>query len=126
MIAVIGCPDVSIAIQTKTVRHFEHSAAPAAKIFSLAIERDNRRLAAVEDINIVLGIDRHGGHGANFHFRREFYEAEGGVGVGGDGGDCDERQQNPAAGTKRVPETHEVQSTPSRSGSKFAPGCLDV
>ena len=60
--------------------------------------------------------------GADFDFRWESYEPEGGVGVRRNGWDCDKRQQNPAAGTKLVPDMRQLESTRSSSASKFARG----
>ena len=83
VVAVVGRPDVPVAIDPQAVRHLEQPLAPAADELAVFVERHQRRLAAVQDVDPVLGIDRHRRHRADFDFRREFQKAGGGVGIGG-------------------------------------------
>ena len=84
VVAVVGRPDVVFAIDAQAVGTLNSPCPQPRTNLPFGVERHQRRLAAVQDIDAVLGIDRDGRHRADFDFGWERQEAGGDVGIGGE------------------------------------------
>src|SRR5579859_5789988 len=61
MIAVIGGPDMALAVHTQPVRNLEQPLAPSALVLAIAIEGEQRRVAALQYVNPPGRIDSYTG-----------------------------------------------------------------
>ena len=60
MVAVIGAIEIVVGIDVQTMRAVEQAFAPAGDEIALAVEHHHRMVAAVEDVDAVLAVDRDG------------------------------------------------------------------
>ncbi len=57
VVAVVGAVDRLVRPHMDAMRAIEETLAPGAQKFAVAVEDDHRVLAAIEDVDIVLGVD---------------------------------------------------------------------
>ena len=60
VVAIIGAIEMVVGVDMQTVRTVEQAFAPAPEEISLAVQHHHRMVAAVEDIDAVLAVDRDG------------------------------------------------------------------
>ncbi len=61
VVAVVGAIEIVVGVDVQAVRAVEQAFAPAPDEIALAVEHHHRMVAAVEDIDAVLAVDRDGG-----------------------------------------------------------------
>ena len=61
VVAVVGAVERVVAVDMDAVRAAEQAFAPRAQEVAVAVEHHHRMLAAIEDIDVVLAVDGHGG-----------------------------------------------------------------
>jgi hypothetical protein len=62
VILVVGEPEVVFAVDEDAMRADEHALAPGIQEPAFLVEDDDRVLAAIEDVDPILGIARHASH----------------------------------------------------------------
>ena len=61
VVAVVGAIEIVVGVDVQAVRAGEQAFAPAPEEIALAVEHHHRMVAAVEDVDAVLAVDRDGG-----------------------------------------------------------------
>ena len=61
VVAVIGAIEIVVGVDVQAVGAGEQAFAPAAQEIAVAVEHHHRMVAAVEDVDAVLAVDRDGG-----------------------------------------------------------------
>ena len=69
--AAVGDPEKAVAVDADAVRPHEHLLAPRLQHLARRVELDDRRLGAVEREDPAGRVDRHAGHFAELHARRQ-------------------------------------------------------
>ena len=58
VVAVVGAVEIVVRVDVQAVRALEQALAPALEEVAVAIEHHHRMLAAIEDVDVVLAVDR--------------------------------------------------------------------
>src|SRR5581483_11798555 len=72
VIAIVGAIEIVVGVDMQAVGALEQAFAPALDEIAVAIEHDHRVLAAIEDVDAVLAVDRHGGRIGELPAVRQF------------------------------------------------------